>query len=138
MEIITEKLEWIFEERGDQLAICMGDVQFSYFQLRSITNALIKKYEDAGIKSDRLVAIHLNDPLLTIVSIVALYRMGCPYLPLDPAYPVERIKYMAENANAGWVICDSDFNVGGLQQVSLQRSDFRHEFNPGWCRSLIN
>ena len=123
MEIITEKLDWMFNEQGDQPAICIENVHFSYFQLRSITNTLIKKYENAGIASDQLVAIHLNDPLLTIVSIVALYRMGCPYLPLDPAYPEKRIKYMAENASARWVICDSDFNVDGLQKINLQRSD---------------
>ena len=123
MDIITEKLNRMLEASGDQHAICIGDTQFSYFQLRSITNTLIKKYETAGIMPDQLVAVHLDDPLLTVVSIVALYRMGCPYLPLDPVYPEKRIKYMAKNANARWVICDSEFHVDNLQQIIIQRSD---------------
>jgi len=123
MDIISETLNLMFAEQGDQRAICIGDVYFSYSQLGSITDHLISKYKNAGITPNDLVAIHLDDPLLTVTSIVALYRMGCPYLPLDPDYPAERLQYMAENADARWVICNSAFEAANLQQISLKRSD---------------
>lgn len=123
MEIISDKLNRMFAERGNQRAICIEDVTYSYSQLRSITDNLIIKYNNAGITLNDLVAIHLGDPVLTVTSIVALYRMGCPYLPLDPVYPAERLRYMAENAGARWVICDSTFDAANLQQINLDRSD---------------
>ena len=43
-----------------------------------------------------------------IISIMAIIRAGATYLPLDPEYPLDRIKYMIEHSKTNCIITDSD------------------------------
>lgn len=127
MKTINQRFDQIVYSQGDQKAINYESTQYTYSQLQKITDSLILKFKEEGIKRKQLVALYLNDPVLSVLSIVALYRMGCGYIPLDPVYPERRIQYMAGKANITRVVCDTHFGMDNIRQIKLERGDLGHK-----------
>ncbi|MGM0767462.1 MAG: amino acid adenylation domain-containing protein [Pseudomonadota bacterium] len=54
------------------------------------------------------IAIHTHDRVLAITAMIAILRHGCPYLPLDPLYPRDRLDYMVSHAGTALTVIDND------------------------------
>src|SRR6185503_13241548 len=57
-----------------------------------------------GLTPDSLVALNLDRSLDMLLAILAVLKAGAAYLPLDPAYPPERIAFMLEDSRASLLI----------------------------------
>ncbi|MDE3722560.1 amino acid adenylation domain-containing protein [Nocardiopsis sp. N85] len=57
-----------------------------------------------GVRPGDIVGVHLERGRDTVVSLLAIMRAGAAHLPLDPAYPAERLAYMITDSGAGTVI----------------------------------
>ncbi|MBO4210278.1 non-ribosomal peptide synthetase, partial [Micromonospora echinofusca] len=92
----------LVEERAahdpDAVAVVDGDHQVTYGELAARANRLAHHLRDRGVGPDRLVAICVERSLDTVVSLLAVLKAGGAYLPLDPAYPVERLGYMLRDS----------------------------------------
>ena len=55
-----------------------------------------------------IVAVCLERSVAAIISILAVLKAGGAYLPLDPAYPGERLAYMLENSRAALLITEPE------------------------------
>ncbi|WP_194868872.1 non-ribosomal peptide synthetase [Pseudoalteromonas sp. PPB1] len=49
---------------------------------------------------DKIIAIEASRTLDTLVAILAIWKAGCAYLPIDPAHPQQRIQFMLEDSCA--------------------------------------
>ena len=127
MKTINQRFDQIVHCQGDRAAINFESTQYTYSQLKNITDSLILKFRENGIKQKQLVALYLNDPVLSVLSVVALYRMGCGYIPLDPGYPEQRIQYMSAKANITRVVCDTNFIMDSIHQIKLDRDSLDPE-----------
>ncbi|MFF8947120.1 amino acid adenylation domain-containing protein, partial [Streptomyces sp. NPDC014864] len=70
---------------------------------------LAQELRACGIGAESLVALAL--PRSTeelVVAVVAVWKAGGAYLPVDPAYPVERIAYMLDDARPALVLATAD------------------------------
>ncbi|YAP80750.1 non-ribosomal peptide synthase/polyketide synthase [Xenorhabdus stockiae] len=98
----NKTLSQLFEaqaaQRPDSTAIVFEDQSISYSELNRRANRLAHHLIDLGVKPDNLVAICLERSLNMVVGILAILKAGGAYLPLDPAYPAERLSYMLEDA----------------------------------------
>ncbi len=63
-------------------------------QANKIANALIAN----GVNVDSIVAISTERSLDMIVGVMGILKAGAGYLPLDPTYPLDRIKYMIKDS----------------------------------------
>ena len=92
----------LFEERvesdGEAIALVFKQQQLTYHELNERSNHLANHVLTLGVKPDDLVGILLDRSVETIVSILAILKAGAAYLPLDLAYPPERLSFMLENA----------------------------------------
>lgn len=57
-----------------------------------------------GCKSEDKVAVCMTRSPQMVLSLLAILKAGCAYLPLDPEHPSQRLAYIAENANAKVVL----------------------------------
>jgi len=73
--------------------------------VEAIKNFLIKITEDR--KTTR-IAILINRNKYLVTSLLSITFAGMTYIPIDPEYPLERIKYMLNDSNADLIITDSD------------------------------
>ncbi len=96
---------WVHELFEDQvaknpqaIAVRQGDRQLSYGQLNANANQLAHHLIQLGLKPNKRVAILLERNLEMVVGLLAILKAGGTYLPLDPAYPAQRLAFMIEDA----------------------------------------
>ena len=65
-----------------------------------------------GVCPERVVGVRMERSTETIVALLAILKAGGVYLPLDPAYPRERLDYMAADAGA-MLVLDSIHGLEG-------------------------
>lgn len=86
------------KELPDAVAVVCGDKQLSYAELDERSNRLARYLKQSGVKAETLVAVFMERSIETVVGLLGILKAGGAYLPLDPAYPPERLAFMLEDA----------------------------------------
>jgi amino acid adenylation domain-containing protein/FkbM family methyltransferase len=73
----------------------------TYNQLDEKSNQLAHLLREKGVGPGSIAAIMVERSLEMIIGIFAILKAGGAYLPIDPAYPRERIDFMLKDSNAG-------------------------------------
>ncbi|WP_195576560.1 non-ribosomal peptide synthetase [Paenibacillus sp. 1001270B_150601_E10] len=98
----------LFEEQARQnpeaLAIVYEQETWTYRQLNEQANRLAHYMMQKGIARESIVGLWMQHSIEAVVAILAVMKAGGTYLPIDPAYPEERIRYMLEDSGAELVI----------------------------------
>jgi amino acid adenylation domain-containing protein len=88
------------------LALSFQRKGYSYDELTKRSNQLAYYLESKGVKKNTLVAIISNNYLERIISIIALWKLGAAYLPIEPNYPLTRINFILDDSNVSFAIID--------------------------------
>lgn len=84
--------------------------QISYQNLELLSNGLAHAIEQAvGDAYNKRIAVSLPKSRTLIASILGILKSGAAYIPIDSAYPSQRIKNILEEASPELVICDQQF-----------------------------
>jgi amino acid adenylation domain-containing protein len=86
--------------------------EWTYAELDAQSTRLARALAAHGIHPECVVGVRMQRSAETIVALLAILKAGGVYLPLDPAYPPDRLDYMASDAGAALVI-DSIHNLEG-------------------------
>jgi amino acid adenylation domain-containing protein len=84
----------------DALALVFEGEQLSYRQLEVRANRLAHRLQALGVGPEVAVGICVQRSIDMVVALLAVLKAGGAYLPLDPAYPKERLAYMLDNGRA--------------------------------------
>ncbi|HEY2940845.1 MAG TPA: amino acid adenylation domain-containing protein, partial [Vicinamibacteria bacterium] len=82
----------------DRIAVSFEGESLSYRALDKRANQLAHRLRKLGIGPEVLVGIYLERSLDMVVALLATLKAGGAYLPLDPAYPQDRLAFMAADA----------------------------------------
>ena len=88
-------------------ALVHEDVRLSYGELDAKANQLARHLIALGVGPDQPVAICLERGIAMVVSLLAVLKAGGAYLPLDPAYPAERLRQIVDDAKPGLLIAEN-------------------------------
>ncbi len=104
-EFPREKLlHQLFEERVEanatKDALVYLDNKVSYRELNNKANQLARLLRDKGVEADNIIAIYADRSVEVILAMLAVLKAGGSYVPIDPKYPVDRIRYMLEDSGA--------------------------------------
>uniref|UniRef100_UPI003F696F97 amino acid adenylation domain-containing protein n=1 Tax=Pseudomonas sp. N8 TaxID=3449428 RepID=UPI003F696F97 len=83
----------------DAMAVVHEEQTLTYGQLNARANQLAHSLLAVGIRPDDRVAICVERGLDMIVGLLGILKAGAGYVPLDPAYPAERIAYMLHDSS---------------------------------------
>jgi amino acid adenylation domain-containing protein/non-ribosomal peptide synthase protein (TIGR01720 family) len=75
----------------DAVAVTCEGAHLTYRELDERANRLAHHLVGLGAAPERIVALRLHRSLDQVVAVLAVLKSGAAYLPLDPAYPAERI-----------------------------------------------
>ncbi|MCX4743959.1 non-ribosomal peptide synthase/polyketide synthase [Kitasatospora sp. NBC_01287] len=88
----------------DALALVAGEERLDHATLNTRANRLAHHLISLGAGPERLVALLLPRTADMIVAILAVWKSGAGYLPIDPALPAERVRYLLDDARPALVL----------------------------------
>lgn len=103
----TELFEKQVKKHPDEVAVIFGNDKLTYKELDKRSNQLAYFLRERGVQAETLVGFSINNCLDLIVGILGILKAGGVYLPLEPNYPYERIKYMFEDAKPSILLTES-------------------------------
>ncbi|MFD8515486.1 amino acid adenylation domain-containing protein [Streptomyces antimycoticus] len=86
-------------------ALLSGDRTLDYATLDQEANRLARLLVERGAGPETLVAIALPASVEQLVAVFAVLKAGAGYLPLDPRHPVERVRFMLDDARPTLLLC---------------------------------
>ncbi|WP_163017706.1 AMP-binding protein, partial [Pseudomonas viridiflava] len=109
-------------------AVVQGDEVLTYAELNQRANRLAHHLISLGVKPDERVALCLRRGAGRVVGMLAILKAGAAYVPIDPAYPAERIAWLLEDSAPRAVVTEDSTAslVGNVRQVNLDLG-VRHE-----------
>jgi amino acid adenylation domain-containing protein len=96
-QCIHELFEALVGKTPEAVAVVHKDASLTYAELNRQANRLAHHLRGLGVKPDARVGICMERGLEMMVGLLAVLKAGGAYLPLDPAYPVERLQFMLQD-----------------------------------------
>src|SRR5438128_1976400 len=84
----------------ESIALQAGTVHMSYRTLINAANRLAAELASIGVTRDVPVGICVGRSFDQIVAMLGVLRAGGAFLPLDPAWPIERLRFVLDDARA--------------------------------------
>ncbi|WP_414526544.1 amino acid adenylation domain-containing protein [Nodularia chucula] len=97
-ECIHELFAAQVERTPDAIALIFGEEVFTYQELNIKANQLAHYLQTLGVKPETPVGICLERSPEMVIGMLAILKAGGFYVPLDPAYPDERLRYILDDA----------------------------------------
>jgi amino acid adenylation domain-containing protein len=88
-------------------AVRMDGRGIGYAELDARANRLAHHLLAQGVRDESLVGIYMERSIDMVVALLAVLKAGAAYVPLDPAFPRERIQFMMTDAALSCVLTHS-------------------------------
>ncbi|HEX3047185.1 MAG TPA: amino acid adenylation domain-containing protein, partial [Bacillota bacterium] len=95
---VIDLFEQQVERTPDIIALIFQDQRLTYSDLNRKSNQLAGLLRKNGVKPDSVVGIMLERSPEMIIGILAILKAGAAYLPIDPTYPEDRIRFMLDDS----------------------------------------
>lgn len=86
--------------RPHAAAVVGADGALSYQELNQRANQLARYLLTLGVGPERVVAVCLDHSIERHVVLLAIATCGAAYLPLDPGFPADRVRFLLDDARA--------------------------------------
>jgi amino acid adenylation domain-containing protein len=96
------------ERTPQRLALRSSSGSLKYAELATRSNQLARLLRTRGIGRGALVGLCVERSLDMVVAQLAVLKSGAAYVPLDPAYPTDRIAHMCTDAQLALLIAESE------------------------------
>ena len=102
--MVVELFESQVAERPDSVALVGGGAVLSYGELGERADGLAEVLVGFGCGVESVVGVLLDRSFELVVAMVGVLKSGGAYLPLDPSQPLDRVRFVLEDAGASVVI----------------------------------
>ncbi|NIM11554.1 MAG: amino acid adenylation domain-containing protein, partial [Candidatus Aminicenantes bacterium] len=110
----------LFEEQvtrtPDKTAVVFNHHQVTYHQLNEEANRIASILSERGVTVNIITAVLLERGIEMLAALLAIFKTGGVYLPLETDYPEERVKTILKDSEAGVLITGSPVKIVDIQQ----------------------
>src|SRR5204863_5259252 len=115
-------LDQLFEEQADRtpdaVAVLYEGHSWSYRELDERANRLAHHLRSLGAGPGGLVAVCMNRSAEMVVAVMGVLKAGAAYVPLDPAYPKERLSFLLRDTGTVALVTQVR-RIGQLPEVTV-------------------
>ncbi|MFF4445726.1 amino acid adenylation domain-containing protein, partial [Streptomyces sp. NPDC001502] len=94
--------------RPHKTAVVGADTSLTYAELDRLSDTVAAHLATRGIRPGDRVAVCLERSPLLVTTLLGVLKAGAAYVPLDPAYPAQRLRHCIADADAGALVCAKD------------------------------
>ncbi|MEU5432256.1 amino acid adenylation domain-containing protein [Streptomyces sp. NPDC020719] len=105
--VLSTRFEAQAARTPDAVAVTHQGTHLTYAELNARANRLARLLVERGAGPGHIVALALPRSAELVVGLLAVLKSGAAYLPLDPGYPAERIRAVAEDAAPALLVTDA-------------------------------
>ena len=95
----------------DAEAVVFGDASLTYADLNQQADQLAQRLRDAGVGPGTRVGLCLERSVDLATGMLGVLKAGGAYIPLDPAYPEERLRLLLDDAQVHVLLTDSNLHA---------------------------
>ncbi len=129
--LVNELFELQVRRAGGRTAVIdpTTKVEYTWFELNEKSNRLANYLKDRGAGKGSLVGISCKRSADMIVCLLAIIKTGAAWLPLDPEYPDDRLKYIVQDASPALILVEEEpglqawITPDDLRLVNLKKLD---------------
>ncbi len=130
-----------FEEQirvnSNKKAVIYKNTALTYLELEKLVQDYANKLLCCGIKSNDIVAIHLDRSHKLIAFQLAVLKIGAVFLPVDKRYPIDRIEYMCSDCNVKLLISD-ELNKNSFNANVITINEFEAVITTTSAKTVLN
>ncbi|GLQ46116.1 hypothetical protein GCM10007862_11670 [Dyella lipolytica] len=109
----------------ERTAVRAGDSTLTYAQLDERANRIARLLRSRGVRSGALVGIALERGIDMLAALLGVLKTGAGYVPLDPAFPEERLAFMVSDASLAALVTEqahaARFDLRGRPVLALDQ-----------------
>ncbi len=94
----------------DNIAVKFEDVALTYAEVESRSNQIARHLKSHGVAAGDLVGICVDRSEQMLVNLYGIMKAGAGYVPLDPAYPNDRLQYMCDHSELKLIVTHSSLS----------------------------
>jgi amino acid adenylation domain-containing protein len=95
------------DKHGDKTAVICADIELNFGELNGLANRFARDFVEWGVGRGDLVGVALNRSVDLVAVLLAVLKTGAAYVPIDPAFPAERIGHMIDDAQPKLVVVEA-------------------------------
>jgi len=108
-QCIHQLFEAQAEHSPDAIAVRVADQHFTYQELNKGSNQLAHYLQKLGVGPEVLVGLWMEQSSEAVAGMLGILKAGGAYVPLEPTYPLERLRFMLEDAQVSVLLTHQRF-----------------------------
>jgi amino acid adenylation domain-containing protein len=105
---VHELIEAQVDKTPEAIALISGTERLSYAELDARAARLAAQLKQEGVKPGDLVGLCLERGAEMVVGFLAILKTGAAYVPLDPAFPRDRLAFMVTDSKMSLLVTTKD------------------------------
>ncbi|MEM6415103.1 MAG: amino acid adenylation domain-containing protein [Pseudomonadota bacterium] len=119
----------------NKTAIVSNNEEVSYAELEDRVQTIVQRLVLNDVNASDIIGVMLGRGIDMIASVLAIWRVGATYLPLDPTYPSSRLQYIVADSRTRFLLTDStttellqndnfsEINLDGVQSAEKNNGE---------------
>ncbi|RYG37469.1 MAG: hypothetical protein EON93_03545, partial [Burkholderiales bacterium] len=100
-------------------AVSFASEKLSYDDLNRRANAMASTLRTLGIERGALVGVGMDRSINMLAALLAVQKVGAAYLPLDPGFPEDRLRFMLSDSGAKYLLSDGELSLQEMTNVEV-------------------
>ncbi|MCP5063935.1 MAG: amino acid adenylation domain-containing protein, partial [Ignavibacteriae bacterium] len=125
--VVIQQFEKTVKKCPNNVAVRFNDEELTYYELNKQANKLANLLVEKNVKPEDLVGVYLDRKIEMIISIIASLKTGAGYVPIDLAYPIERVEYILSDSNIKILCTESalvdEINFSDKRTILIDKID---------------
>ncbi|MBT5231911.1 MAG: amino acid adenylation domain-containing protein, partial [Methylococcales bacterium] len=114
---IVSRFQQSAQQFPERIALQQQQRSMNYQQVDVMSNQLAYYLIEQGIGVESIVGVYIHRSMMMLVCQLAIMKSGAAYLPIDPAYPEDRVNYMLNDSGAQFVFTETALTMQDVEGV---------------------